>query len=291
MLANWTKATTTTTGTGNLSLTAITNFPLPSKSKLVGETIGYCIVTSDNKLETGIGTTVTGDVLARTKVLSTFDGTTYTNAGATALTLTAGTHTVYFSDLTEQAFMALPYILSGPTNAAVFSTHFNSGQANVTTAAVQRNTAYPFRLETTGYLIAMAVNVGGAQASATALLGLYEAGSNGRPSKLLAATSAPLDCSTTGWKSQAVSTNIRLTPGWYWAALCITSSGSNPSFTGGSTTTHSAFGGQTNGAVIMNYRSDTTATSMADPFPTGSPIYIDSSGGYSGSPFIGLIMS
>ena len=106
MLPNWTKSATTTTGTGTLSLTAMTNFPLPSKSKVVGEYVGYSIVTSDNKYESGIGKIAASDTLERTKALSTYDGSTYDSASGTKLSLASGTHTVYLTTLAETGFEA-----------------------------------------------------------------------------------------------------------------------------------------------------------------------------------------
>lgn len=286
MLPNWTKATTTTTGTGTISLATITNFPLPSKSSVVGEYVGYSIETSDNKYESGIGKIAASNTLERTKCLSTYDGTTYDSSSGTKLTLAAGTHTVYITTLAETGFEAMPFPLVGPTNATVMSTHLNSTQANVATAAAQRNTVYPFRLETAGTLTAMGVNCSVLGATSTTLLGLYEPDSNGRPGRLVAQISSALDTSSTGWKQQAVLTPVRLNPGWYWAALCVTA-GSNPSFTGGGCNIH-AFGtsAQNN---LTNIREDATATTMADPFPSTNLTYISGSAG--ANPYIGLILS
>lgn len=283
MLSNWTKSTTTTTGTGTLTLSAITNFPLPSKSKVAGEYIGYSIVTSDNKYESGIGKVAASDTLERTKVLSTYDGS-YDSTSGTKLTLASGTHTVYITTLAETGFEALPFPLAGPTNAAVFSTHLNSSQVNVTTAAIQRITAYPFRLETSGVLTAMGVNCSVSGAGSSVLLGLYEPDSNGRPARRIANISAALDTTSTGWKSQSVVSNVRLNPGWYWAALCVVA-GTNPSFTGGGCNLH-AFGvaAQNN---LTNMREDVTATTIADPFPMTALTYVTGSAGV--NPYIGLI--
>ena len=288
MLSNWTKATTTTTGTGTLTLAAISNFPLPSKSRTTGEYVQYSIVTSDNKYESGIGKIAASDTLERTKVFSTYDGTTYTQASASALTLASGTHTVYFTPMAESIFEPLRFPLSGPTNACVLSTSLQPTQSNITLPAAQRNVAYPFRLETSGILTSMGANVGVAGATSAFLIGLYEPDSNGRPGRRIAKTSATLDSSTTGWKTQAVDTNVRLTPGWYYAALCVTT-GTNPSFTHAYCNAH-AFGSSGKNQ-LRSVMENTTATTMADPFPNTSLFYYDSGGSVDSAPVIGLILS
>lgn len=271
MLANWTKATTTTTGTGTLTLTAVTGFPLPSKSRATGEYVQYSIVTSDGKYESGIGKIAASDTLERTSVLSTYDGTTYNKLTASALSLASGTHSVYLTKMAEHSYQPLMFPLaSGPTNPGVISTHLVGGQANTGAAASQRATAFPFLLETSGLITAMAVYCSVAGAGSTTLLGLYEASSTGWPGRRICKTSATIDTSTTGFKSQAVDTNQRLNPGWYWAALCVTA-GTNPSFTGQSTTA-SPFGVGSN-APIHVVRDDNSATDLADPFPSTTKVY------------------
>lgn len=288
MLANWTKATTTTTGTGTLTLSAVTGFPLPSKSRTTGEYVQYSIVTSDSKYESGIGKIAAADTLERTKVFSTYDGTTYTQVSASALSLASGTHNVYLTPMAEAIFEPLRFPLSGPSNASIFSSHLTMSQANTGTGAAQRATAYPFRLETSGILTSMGIYVAVLGSTSTTHLGLYEADSNGRPARRIARTSATIDTSTTGWKTQAVSSNVRVTPGWYWAAICVTS-GSNPSFTGSSAGA-SAFGGSSNTAVFA-VREDATATDLADPFPTTTLVWQSAAGNSIVIPQIGLILS
>ncbi len=288
-LSNWTEATTTTTGAGTLTLAAVPPYPLPSASLAVNEYVQYSIATSDNKFESGIGQIGAANTLARTRVLSTYDGTTYNNLTATALTLIAGSHTVYLTPMSEGLFEPLrfPVTDAAVTNPVVMSTAMGATQSNVSTAAIQRITCFPFRLETSGLLTGMSVNVSVAGATSTTLLGLYGVASNGSPGRLIAQTSATIDSSTTGYKTQAVSANVRLTPGWYWAAVLVTA-GSNPSFTGYNPLIN-AFGGAGVTGNIDNMRCDLSATTFADPFPTTNHVYIV--GSASNIIGVGLILS
>jgi hypothetical protein len=288
MLANWTKATTTTTGTGTITLTAVTGFPLPSKSRATGEFVQYSIKTSDGKFESGIGTIAASETLERTRVVSTYDGTTYNQLTASALSLAAGTHDVFLTPMAEAVFEPLRFPLTTLTNQVFFSTAILTAHGNVGTAAAQRATAYPFRLETSGLLTSMGIQVASGGAGSTTLLGLYETLNTGNPGRLLAKTSATIDTSGTGWKTQAVGANVRLTPGWYWAAICVTA-GTNPQFTGG-TPLMTAFGCAAN-APLQNIRSDTAATDLADPFLTTSMVYTTGNTSGVNIPYIGLILS
>lgn len=289
MLSNWTKATTTTTGTGTLTLAAVTDRPLPSKSAVTGEYVQYSIVTSDSKYESGIGKIAASDTLERSKIFSTYNGTTYNSTTATALTLASGTHTVYITQLAEVAFEALRFPLSGPTNPVVTQTNISTSAANVAPAARERAIAYPFRLECSGIVTAMAVNCGvNGGTGSTTLLAMYEANNNGRPGRRLCKTSATLDTSSTGWKSQSVDANVRLTPGWYWAALVSQGGTGVPSFTG-SACLKTAFGGSSVNLNLEYINENATATDLADPFPSTTLVYTYNNA--PNNPAIGLVMS
>ncbi len=285
MLANWTKATTTTNTNGTITLTAVTGYPLPSKSRVTGEYVEYSIHTSDGKFESGIGKIAASEQLERTRVISTYDGTTYNQLTASALTLASGTHDVFITPMAEGLFEPLRFPLT-PVTEGVISTHLVATQANVGTAAIQRNTAWPFILQTSGLLTAMGIRVGATGASSTTLLGLYEPKSDGTPGRLIAKTSTTIDTSTGSgsFKSQAVDSNVRLTPGVYWAAICVTA-GTNPTFTGSKTGAHPF--GNDSGQVLSNVREDTTATTMADPFPSTSLVYVVNTD----TPYIHLILA
>ena len=99
MLANWIKEETTTTGTGTLTLSAVSGFARFSQALTVGDYVSYSITTSDSKYEAGIGKVAASNTLERSLVTATWDGSTYTGAGASALSLASGTHTVICAPL------------------------------------------------------------------------------------------------------------------------------------------------------------------------------------------------
>jgi hypothetical protein len=288
MLSNWTKATTTTTGPGALTLAAVSGFPLPSGWFPVGALVPYSIITSDGKAESGIGTLGATNTLTRTRVNSTFDGTTANNTTATALTLAAGTHNVYIGPMTETLYGSSVFPPSGPTNSNVISLSHTNTQANVAiAAAAQRATAWPFLLGVGGIVTGLSGYVSVAQTGATVLLALYEAGPGGMPVRQIVKAATTVDASTTGFKSASAAANTYVPPGDYWIAACQTNSGTMPSFTG-SIAAANPFGASAN-AIVYAVRSDATATDLTDPFPTASPAYIFTNNGL--TPYLGLLMS
>jgi hypothetical protein len=280
MLANWTKATTTTTGTGTITLTAVSGYPLPSKSRVTGEYVQYSIHTSDGNFESGVGKIAASDTLERTKVFSTYNGTTYDQLTASALSLASGTHEVFITSVGEALYLPLSIPLTGPTDACVCPTNAINSSNNFT-PTVNHIHAFPVRIETALVVNSMGLWVATAGATSTFLLGLYEAGANGRPERLLCKTSATLSGATTGYKTQAVGTPVRISPGWYWAAVVVTA-GTVPVFNGRQQIP-GAMGASIGYAYFTTMKSSASpGTDLTDPFPTTSLTY-------SGSDAIGTL--
>jgi hypothetical protein len=292
MLSNWIKATTTTTGTGTLTLSAVSGRPLPSAIHAVGEYVEYAIDTSDGKFEAGIGKIGTSDTLERSRISSTYDGSTYNNISATALSLASGTHTVLITPIAESLFSAFPTI---PANSGVLhSTHINSNTSqNTALNDYSRATCWPFLIESSVIITGFAVNCTTSGGSGSIVhAGLYAPLiSSGNPGRRICTTTTAFDTSSTGSKTSTLSANIRLIPGWYWVALVCSGGTAVPAFSGNSGHRRTPFGG-TNGqdssllSVRYNTGSDTT---LPDPFYTSTLAWTNSTNG--SIPAIGLICS
>jgi hypothetical protein len=96
---NLVKATTSTTGTGTLTLSAMTGWALFSAAYADGQVVPYAIENGDNK-EVGLGTVGAGNTLARTTVLATLVAGVYDDTSPVAITL-AGNSTVHSGPLAE----------------------------------------------------------------------------------------------------------------------------------------------------------------------------------------------
>ncbi|MBS0476298.1 MAG: hypothetical protein JSR28_14285, partial [Proteobacteria bacterium] len=93
MLANGVKETTTTTGTGTVTLSAVTGFPRFSQVLSIGQFVDYAIQDGNN-WEWGVGKIGASNTLERVAVTAKFDGGTYSKNPTTKLSL-SGSATVF----------------------------------------------------------------------------------------------------------------------------------------------------------------------------------------------------
>lgn len=288
MISNWVKATTTTTGTGTLTLSAVSGYPLPADARAVGTLVQYSILASNGDKEAGIGRIAAGNTLERVSATGTWVSGTYNGSPSAPITLPSGTHEVILGLTSASVFepALFPLTIAGVSARTLPSAHLRSTQANTTGAvAASSLTAFPYLLLTSGVLTAMTINVATLAAGASCYLGLYEVGTDGAPGRRIAVTSAAIDTSTTGFKQQAVAENIRLTPGWYWAAMVAI--GGTASLTGAIADAH-AFGASAKdviGSILIN----TTNTTIVDPFPASDRVVIPLNSPT--IPYIGLVLS
>lgn len=101
MLANGAKETTTTTGTGTVTLSAVTGFPRFSQVLSVGTFVDYAIQDGNN-WEWGVGKLGASNTLERTLITAKFDGGTYSKNPATGLSL-SGSAAVFCTLTAERA--------------------------------------------------------------------------------------------------------------------------------------------------------------------------------------------
>lgn len=93
MLANGVKETTTTTGTGTVTLAAVTGFPRFSQVLSVGQYVDYAIQDGNN-WEWGVGKVAASNTLERTLVTAKFDSGAYSKNPVAPLSL-SGSATVF----------------------------------------------------------------------------------------------------------------------------------------------------------------------------------------------------
>lgn len=97
MLGNWIKQSTTDTGTGNLSLSAVTGHPTFADEFAGSTRFAYTITDADGlPIERGVGY-LSGGALVRERVRATYASGVYTGANASAVPLPSGTKYVICS--------------------------------------------------------------------------------------------------------------------------------------------------------------------------------------------------
>ena len=217
MLANWAKATTSTAGTGDLTLVAVSGFPEFGDVFSIGQIVGYSVLNSNGEpVEEGIGCYSAVNTLTRTAVCATYTGGVYDNTAPTAVSL-SGTYTVIASSVRGMA-PTLPQINTAAA-ARYYSTPSHQLSANTRTVTAGDLVAVPFLYTSARPVDAFALEITGAGggAGAVARAGLYAVGADGLPAKRLI-ESADIDCSTAGVKVSTFGA-VSIPPGWYYTLL------------------------------------------------------------------------
>lgn len=231
MQANWTKVTTSTAGTGDLTLDAVTGFPTFGDVFSVGQIVAYSILNSSGQpVEEGIGCYSAADTLTRTYVCGTYSGGVYDNTAPSAISL-SGTYTVIASSVRAMA-PTLPQIHTSAA-ARYFASPSHQSSTNSKTIIAGDLIAVPLLFSAARAVDAFAIEVTTLGAAAVARAGLYSVGANGLPAKLLI-ESADFDCSTTGVKVATFGA-VSIPPGWYYILLaCKTANVGVRAYNGGS---------------------------------------------------------
>ena len=273
MIRNWVKATTTTSGTGGLTLAAVSGFPEFSDLFTVGEIVAYSILNGNGEpIEEGIGSYSAADTLTRTYPCATYSGGVYDGTAPSAISL-SGTYTVIASSVRGMA-PTLPQINTGAA-ARYYSDSAHQMSTQVRACTAGDLYAIPIRFDCGRPIDAFALEVTTLGTSAVARVGLYTVGANGLPGALIV-ESADINCATTGVKV-ATFGGISLPPDWYYILLvCKTANVSFRAYNGGSVDKvngtnplgHSAFNSPYTAARIVGW--NTSWTSLPDPAPSGT---------------------
>lgn len=220
MFGNWVKEETTTTGTGTLTLSAVTGWPRFADVFPVGEEVSYAILNSDGSpIEAGIGTMGASNTLERTQIDATYSSGVYDNTAPTAASLASGTKTVIASPIARTLVVAGTSVNANAASRYVASSHYQaSGGSTVTFGGANRCYYSPFLLAFGIEITGLIAHVATAVASSNFRIGLYRVASNGAPGALLIET-GDLSGATTGDKGSGSVTRRFLAPGWYYSAI------------------------------------------------------------------------
>jgi hypothetical protein len=241
MLGDGIKQTTATTGSGALTLSAVTGYPKLSDVFAVGQLFSYTLLDSNGLLlEAGDGALTDATTMTRAKVCATFSGTTYANSAPSAISL-SGTTTVVCTPHAATLESMLPTVDSQSASISRYLTSAHRNLATTTSGPSANNVQYmPFLLRCGAPVASLAVNVTTLGAGDTARAGLYVCNEKGYPGALLATTGS-LDLSTTGVKGGTLAAPLFLPPGWYYTGF-VASSGT-PRLTAYSSGTSNQMGG------------------------------------------------
>lgn len=230
MLGNGILETTTTTGTGDLTTSAVTGrprftdkFPASATEASAGH-FYYSILTNDSTpqfIESGIGYMSAVGTLKRAVVLSTYASSTYTDVSATAATLAAGTKNVI---CTGEAGSGYGMCMPGMDNSLsalryAYSSHIVS-TAHGASLAITANRLYlqPFLLTHSRAVDGIFFRL--SSGSGNYRLAIYDCNRDGTPGRKIMGSTADVATGSTG-TIHIVTTGgpVRMPPGWYYLAL------------------------------------------------------------------------
>lgn len=222
MRGNGIEHTVSAGGSGALTLAAVTGKPTYASVFGTGgaRLVEYTILDG-NAMEGGVGSVNLATlVLTRMKPTWTWDGTTYSDHPAAALTVSAGA-TVICAPMAN-SFGALTATAMG-YYASPFGTY--SGSGTITLSANQIH-YWPVLMPAAKSLTGFQIGVTTAVASTSIRIGVYEWGLTGWPGALLfepSGTGYPFDSATTGAKTvtpgAGMTSELFLPPGLYWFAM------------------------------------------------------------------------
>lgn len=285
MLGNWIKTTTTTTGTGDLTLSSVTNFATFNDVFGVGPLFYYAILddSTDAPIEMGIGHLSASTTLVRDKVLTTMVSGTYDDTAPAAVTLASGTKRVICTP-DAGALAVNPINLSTAASSRVLSPYMPSS-AGTLVATANRCYYVPLLLATPREVDAVVFRVSSGAASTTAKAGLYAAGIDGKPGARLA-QSGSIDTSGPG-KMSGTFTSKRYPPGLYYLAVASSGTPTLNSVTGASIAQDPLLGADSTGVQFVGGLYEALSGGWTD-LPTTASGSLTEVIGVSGVPTLGL---
>lgn len=270
MLGNWIRQTTTTTGTGDITVAAVTDYPSLNDIFGLNRPFYYGVLddATGKPIYSGIGHLSSSTTLVRDKTLASEISNTYSNAD-TAITLPSGTkRIVCFGDAT--AFNLAPHGINTPSGGSKGMYTVASSLARGTTtltadrlyiipifiAAGSRLTAIKFRITTA------------ATAGKVAKLALHTMNVAGWGDKQLD-VSGNLAADATGVVSWSLTTPLKLA-GWHYIAFTCNGTPALSSFTASSEMlTPLGIDGSLD-AMAVAYKAIGTTLTMNDPMDAAS---------------------
>jgi hypothetical protein len=270
MRNNFIGGSSVTGGTGALTLAAAGGLALPATAFVAGQAMDYSIIEySDATLgtvvraETGLGNISAGNVLTRSRVLTTWNGTTYAQAAPSALSFGTSHVRVYCSPSSESGPTSFPGIANFSANYGTngYVLPANCGEfTDWREAPLEANRQHqvPLKIEAGFAITEIGISCTAAVAGSTVNIAIASLNPTTQWPGVILAFANGLDTSTTGVKMGSITSRI-FAPGWYWMLF---NSGATPKIRGSGQFQPGPLGGFSGSAVRTvrgNSRSRTQA--------------------------------
>lgn len=218
MLGNFVKETTTTSGTGNITVAGVTGRARFSDCFAVNVPFFYSI-NDGNNWELGVGYLSATSTLVRAKILSTLVSGTFDDTSPAAITLSGGTCNVFATPCAQSAMPNKPSV-SITNSSAGYTLTSNVGVLSAAsfTATADRQYYMPFHWDVARPMSLVGFRVSTAAAAGkVARIGLYSVDENGEPDILLE-ESGNIAVDSSGVKTYNFTDKL-YPPGWYVIGL------------------------------------------------------------------------
>ncbi|MEE8207798.1 MAG: hypothetical protein V3T88_02395 [Nitrosomonadaceae bacterium] len=218
--ANWIEETTTTTGTGTVTLAGRATERVPLSGAFAdAAVVRYDIKASNGDRESGFGTfTLSGTTLSRDTIIETWIESTATpdNSNPAALTLPSGTHTVI---VTNDANASFPAPLGLGVADRVLSAHYGwfAGSTGAVVVA-DRQYALPFLLNQPLLVDSLGMALTTGVDASTTRLGLSRMVDGLPIDMIFDVTVATTTTQSNTFTSSSVTAQL-IRPGWYFIHL------------------------------------------------------------------------
>lgn len=213
MLHDRVKETTTSTGTGNLTLAgAVTNFISFNSAfgtGLQNPFYYFLIDDTNNEWEEGLGYLSASTTLVRHDVRNNSSGTT------SALNLSSGTKTVFC----DTPYWAVPRVSVGRESGMFFGANIHAAVLNLETATADRVYATPRLINDYVSITGLGIVVDTADAGQIARAAVYQQSKDGLIGDIISDTEVEMSVGSTGWITTSFSSPIILAPGYYWVGF------------------------------------------------------------------------
>lgn len=214
---NWVQETTTTTGTGPLTLAGrVATYAALDDVAADATVVRYTIQASNGDREEGIGTfTLSGTTLSRDLIINTWIDsiTTFDQSSPTAISLPSGTHTVGITP-TPNGILPAPMSRRNGTriiSAAQPTTDVLTGS----TLTADRHYSIPFLLVEPATITKLGIYIETGVDATTTRLGLSRMGSDSLGIDMLADVTITATTASNATAQEGSFTAIDLQPAWY----------------------------------------------------------------------------
>lgn len=224
MLGHFIRETTTTTGTGNLTIASVSGYPTFNAVFGTSAYFYYAILDDSTgaPIEMGLGHLSGSTTLVRDLPLATYDSGTYDDTAPSAVSLASGTKRVICTAPAEAynpAIQTIASVVAGANDRRAFLSQYMDGGTTVT---LTKDRLYYSPIDIATWVTVASLrartNAAGSGATVGFRIGLYDTLPDGNPgNKLL--ESGNIASGSNLELTYTLGTPVRLKPGRYWTAL------------------------------------------------------------------------